>query len=191
MLLSFRVAPAQLHLGWEWGVPSPFSQLDFARSERRACAIARRCLRGCHPRCPSHKPTRMAEAELNKLRRLAENRRCGTCCHEDRLGFNAVCVKFQIFVCGDCKSAHQAFSHRCKVRAGGWAIAKRAQPRLAGWHFYGGRGSSGPGGWIRPKTCPGAPLSRHLDLSAARRTVPTAPPPSRATVGMSNCGSAS
>jgi len=56
----------------------------------------------------------MAEAELAKLRRLPENRRCATCKHEDRLGFNAICVKFQIFVCGDCKSAHQAFSHRCK-----------------------------------------------------------------------------
>mmetsp|Transcript_15585 Transcript_15585/g.43667 ORF Transcript_15585/g.43667 Transcript_15585/m.43667 type:complete len:412 (-) Transcript_15585:420-1655(-) len=56
----------------------------------------------------------MAETELHKLRRLASNRRCGTCRHEDRLGFNAVCVKYQIFVCSDCKSAHQAFSHRCK-----------------------------------------------------------------------------
>lgn len=56
----------------------------------------------------------MAEAELAKLRRLPENRRCATCKHEDRLGYNAICVKFQIFVCGDCKSAHQAFSHRCK-----------------------------------------------------------------------------
>ena len=59
----------------------------------------------------------MAEAELAKLRRLPENRRCATCKHEDRLGYNAICVKFQIFVCGDCKSAHQAFSHRCKARA--------------------------------------------------------------------------
>lgn len=51
---------------------------------------------------------------LNTLRRLPENRVCGTCRCEDRLGFSAVCVKYQIFVCGDCKSAHQAYSHRCK-----------------------------------------------------------------------------
>ena len=53
---------------------------------------------------------------LNKLRREADNRKCATCPHEDRMGFNNVCMKFKIFICGDCKSAHQAFSHRCKVR---------------------------------------------------------------------------
>ena len=51
---------------------------------------------------------------LNQLRRLPENMRCGTCNRADKLGFKDVCVKFQIFVCSDCKSAHQAFSHRCK-----------------------------------------------------------------------------
>ena len=30
------------------------------------------------------------------------------------MGFKNVCMKFKIFVCDDCKSAHQAFSHRCK-----------------------------------------------------------------------------
>ena len=53
---------------------------------------------------------------LNQLRRLPENRMCGSCRHEDKLGFKNVCVKFQIFICDDCKSAHQAYSHRCKVR---------------------------------------------------------------------------
>uniref|UniRef100_A0A6S9SS06 Arf-GAP domain-containing protein n=3 Tax=Chrysotila carterae TaxID=13221 RepID=A0A6S9SS06_CHRCT len=51
---------------------------------------------------------------LHQLRRLPENRKCGSCRHEEKLGFKDVCVKFQIFVCGDCKSAHQAYSHRCK-----------------------------------------------------------------------------
>ena len=32
------------------------------------------------------------------------------------MGFKDVCMKFKIFLCSDCKSAHQAFSHRCKVR---------------------------------------------------------------------------
>lgn len=89
----------------------------------------RRPLRGAFGRrLAVHVPEgerQMAEAELNKLRRLADNRRCGTCRHEDRLGFNAVCVKFQIFVCGDCKSAHQAFSHRCKVRSGWRMVGTR------------------------------------------------------------------
>mmetsp|Transcript_36942 Transcript_36942/g.81109 ORF Transcript_36942/g.81109 Transcript_36942/m.81109 type:complete len:85 (-) Transcript_36942:2264-2518(-) len=53
---------------------------------------------------------------LHQLRRLPENRKCGSCRHEEKLGFKDVCVKFQIFVCGDCKSAHQAYSHRCKVQ---------------------------------------------------------------------------
>lgn len=53
---------------------------------------------------------------LNNLRRLPDNKRCATCEHEDRMGFKDVCMKFKIFICSDCKSAHQAFSHRCKVR---------------------------------------------------------------------------
>eukprot|EP00966_Prymnesium_polylepis_P307726 7111172-Prymnesium_polylepis.1 len=53
---------------------------------------------------------------LNKLRRLPENKKCGSCNYEDRMGFKNVCMKFKIFICDDCKSAHQAYSHRCKVR---------------------------------------------------------------------------
>merc|ERR1719248_292279 len=51
---------------------------------------------------------------LNQLRRLPENKECATCNHTDRMGYKDVCMKFKIFVCDDCKSAHQAFSHRCK-----------------------------------------------------------------------------
>lgn len=62
---------------------------------------------------------------LNALRRLPENRVCGTCRCEDRLGFSAVCVKYNVFVCGDCKSAHQAYSHRCKsVTMSNWTAAE-------------------------------------------------------------------
>ena len=56
-------------------------------------------------------------SHLNKLRRLPDNKRCATCTHEERMGFKDVCMKFKIFICSDCKSAHQSFSHRCKVRA--------------------------------------------------------------------------
>ena len=51
---------------------------------------------------------------LNNLRKLAANKSCATCTHEDKMGFKDVCMKFKIFICSDCKSAHQAFSHRCK-----------------------------------------------------------------------------
>ena len=52
---------------------------------------------------------------LNAVRRIAANKVCGTCLHEERMGFKDVCMKFKIFICSDCKSCHQAFSHRCKV----------------------------------------------------------------------------
>jgi len=29
-------------------------------------------------------------------------------------GFQAICIQFRTFICSDCKSAHQAYSHRCK-----------------------------------------------------------------------------
>ncbi len=62
---------------------------------------------------------------LNKLRRIETNRHCGTCNAYDRLGFGAVCVKFQIFVCSECKSAHQSYSHRCKsVTMSNWNQAE-------------------------------------------------------------------
>lgn len=55
-----------------------------------------------------------AEKALTKLRRLPENCTCPNCLTEEPLGFTAVCVPFKTFVCSDCKSAHQSFSHRIK-----------------------------------------------------------------------------
>lgn len=66
---------------------------------------------------------------LNQLRRLPENKRCATCPYEDRMGFKDVCMKYKIFICGDCKSAHQSFSHRCKARS--WNILTSAQTSLS------------------------------------------------------------
>lgn len=65
---------------------------------------------------------------LNQLRRLQDNKRCATCTHEDRMGFKDVCMKFKIFICSDCKSAHQSFSHRCKV--GARSVARGASLNL-------------------------------------------------------------
>lgn len=52
--------------------------------------------------------------ELQRLRKLPENRVCPNCLKEDRIGFKSICVTFQTFVCNECKSAHQSFSHRVK-----------------------------------------------------------------------------
>lgn len=54
------------------------------------------------------------EKDLNRLRRLPENRVCPNCFKEESLGFTAVCMTYKTFICGDCKSAHQSFSHRTK-----------------------------------------------------------------------------
>lgn len=55
-----------------------------------------------------------AEKELQRLRRLDDNKTCPNCFKEERLGFQSVCMAFRTFICTDCKSAHQSFSHRCK-----------------------------------------------------------------------------
>jgi len=65
------------------------------------------------------------EATLNALRRMPENRFCGTCRKEDRFGHKNACMKFRIFICSDCKSAHQAFSHKCKsITMSNWSKAE-------------------------------------------------------------------
>jgi hypothetical protein len=36
-----------------------------------------------------------------------------------------VCIKFKTFVCNDCKSSHQAISHRCKsITMSDWSVAE-------------------------------------------------------------------
>ena len=57
-----------------------------------------------------------AEKLLNELRRVKSNKKCADCETKSRFGFSHVCVKYNIFVCPKCKSAHQAYSHRVKVR---------------------------------------------------------------------------
>eukprot|EP00438_Fugacium_kawagutii_P006545 Skav222201 [mRNA] locus=scaffold1745:130259:136504:- [translate_table: standard] len=61
--------------------------------------------------------------ELQRIRRLPQNRVCPNCLKEESLGFGAVCTTFKTFVCHDCKSAHQSFSHRCKsVQMSTWTM---------------------------------------------------------------------
>ncbi|CAJ1387235.1 unnamed protein product [Effrenium voratum] len=48
---------------------------------------------------------------------------CPNCLKEESLGFGAVCMTFKTFICHDCKSAHQSFSHRCKsVQMSVWTM---------------------------------------------------------------------
>ncbi|CAE8677924.1 unnamed protein product, partial [Polarella glacialis] len=61
--------------------------------------------------------------ELQRLRRLPENRVCPNCLKEDRVGFGAVCMAFKTFICDVCKSSHQSFSHRTKsVQMSVWTM---------------------------------------------------------------------
>ena len=54
--------------------------------------------------------------ELAAIRKLPENQTCANCLAHTPFGHSNVVVKYKSFVCSDCKSAHQAYSHRVKVR---------------------------------------------------------------------------
>lgn len=55
-----------------------------------------------------------AEQKVKKLARLPGNMVCANCGTSKKFGHSTVCIKFYTFVCSDCKSSHQAISHRCK-----------------------------------------------------------------------------
>ncbi|OQS06247.1 hypothetical protein THRCLA_20414 [Thraustotheca clavata] len=56
----------------------------------------------------------MAEGALNILRKLEANKACANCDTISKFGHSNVCDKFKTFVCNNCKSAHQSYSHRVK-----------------------------------------------------------------------------
>ena len=55
-----------------------------------------------------------AEQKVKKLARLPSNTTCANCGTAKKFGFSTVCIKYFTFVCNNCKSSHQAISHRCK-----------------------------------------------------------------------------
>jgi Putative GTPase activating protein for Arf len=55
-----------------------------------------------------------AEQKVRKLARLPSNSICPNCGKFQKFGFSTICAKFGTFVCNECKSSHQAISHRCK-----------------------------------------------------------------------------
>eukprot|EP01134_Creolimax_fragrantissima_P007773 CFRG7773T1 len=52
---------------------------------------------------------------LADIRKLPQNKICPNCLAKSTIGHAHVCIPFKTFVCSDCKSAHQAFSHRIKT----------------------------------------------------------------------------
>ncbi|GAX15308.1 hypothetical protein FisN_8Hh395 [Fistulifera solaris] len=51
----------------------------------------------------------------DRVRQLAkQNTTCPNCHQTKKLGFGTICIKFHTFVCNECKTSHQAVSHRCK-----------------------------------------------------------------------------
>ena len=55
-----------------------------------------------------------AEKLVKELARKPSNTVCANCGTKKKFGFSTVCIKFHTFVCNNCKSSHQAISHRCK-----------------------------------------------------------------------------
>ena len=67
--------------------------------------------------------TELLRWKAGRGRRLSSHRYYG--CHYVaalppilRFGWNNICIKYRVFVCGKCKSAFQAYSYRVKVRLG-------------------------------------------------------------------------
>jgi Putative GTPase activating protein for Arf len=70
-----------------------------------------------HAQIASHHSISMssaAEAAVKRLARAPGNTTCPNCGLVKKFGFGTVCMKFLTFVCNECKSSHQAISHRCK-----------------------------------------------------------------------------
>lgn len=56
------------------------------------------------------------EALLKKIRKYDFNKICPNCGTQSPtfLGFGSICMKYKTFICDNCKTSHQAISHRCK-----------------------------------------------------------------------------
>ena len=68
-----------------------------------------------------------AEKELDRLRKKAANKACANCGAIGQQGHGAAVMKYGIFVCHTCKSAHQSYSHLCKsVSMSYWSLKEVA-----------------------------------------------------------------
>lgn len=78
-------------------------------------------------------PSAAAEAAVKKLARIGGNTICPNCGTEKKFGFGTVCMKFLTFVCNECKSSHQAVSHRCKsLTMSSWTEGEVLELRTVG-----------------------------------------------------------
>ena len=74
-----------------------------------------------------------AEQKVKKLARLPGNIVCANCGASKQFGHSTVCIKFFTFVCSNCKSSHQAISHRCKsLTMSSWTDAEVAELEAKG-----------------------------------------------------------
>ena len=74
-----------------------------------------------------------AEKALDKLKKLPHNLKCANCQAFAQHGHGAVVMKYGIFVCHTCKSAHQSYSHLCKsVTMSFWSHKEVEQLRKGG-----------------------------------------------------------
>ena len=75
----------------------------------------------------------VAEQRVKRLAKLPGNSVCANCGTSKKFGFSTVCIKFFTFVCNECKSSHQAISHRCKsLTMSSWTDAEVAELELKG-----------------------------------------------------------
>mmetsp|Transcript_20198 Transcript_20198/g.28854 ORF Transcript_20198/g.28854 Transcript_20198/m.28854 type:complete len:507 (-) Transcript_20198:62-1582(-) len=66
-----------------------------------------------------------AETAIKNLSRQAGNTTCPNCGTHSKYGFSTICIKYYTFVCNNCKSSHQAISHRCKsVTMSSWEMGE-------------------------------------------------------------------
>ena len=78
-------------------------------------------------------PSAAAEVAIKKLARVGGNTICPNCGTEKKFGFGTVCMKYLTFVCNECKSSHQAISHRCKsLTMSSWTDGEILQIRTVG-----------------------------------------------------------
>lgn len=74
-----------------------------------------------------------AEKKVKKLARLPSNTVCANCGTTKKFGFSTVCIKYFTFVCNNCKSSHQAISHRCKsLTMSSWTDEEAAELQRKG-----------------------------------------------------------
>jgi hypothetical protein len=74
-----------------------------------------------------------AEKKVKKLARLPSNTVCANCGTTKKFGFSTVCIKYFTFVCNNCKSSHQAISHRCKsLTMSSWTDQEAAELQKKG-----------------------------------------------------------